>query len=56
VTGHLSVMLLFAACVSAVFGTLMRDAARDQVRLGGSIFLALIGGALALDWLMYLVF
>jgi hypothetical protein len=56
VTGHLGVMMLFAACVSAVFGTLLRDAPRDQFRLGGRIFLALVGGALALDWLMYFVF
>ena len=29
-TTHLGVMILFAACVSAVFGTLMREAPRDS--------------------------
>ncbi len=37
-TTHLGVMVLFAACVSAVFGTMLRDQARDQLRLGGRIF------------------
>jgi hypothetical protein len=53
---HLGVMLLFAACVSAVFGALLRDAPRDQFRLAGRIFLALVGGAYALGWVMYLLF
>ena len=44
---------LFAACVSTVFGTLLRDAPRDQVRLGGRIFAGLVVGAYALGWLMY---
>lgn len=55
-TSHLGVMILFAACVSVVFGTLLRDAPRDQMRIGLRIFLALIVGAYALDWLMYLSF
>lgn len=55
-TSHLGVMLLFAACVSVVFGTLLRDAPRDQFRVGSRIFLALVIGAYALDWLMYLSF
>ena len=52
-TSHLGVMLLFAACVSTVFGTLLRDEPRDQVRLGGRIFTGLVLGAYALGWLMY---
>lgn len=55
-TTHLGVMILFAACVSAVFGTLLRDETRDQVRLGGRIFAALVLGAYAVGWLMYLAF
>lgn len=55
-TTHLGVMILFAACVSAVFGALLRDEARDQVRLGGRIFIGLVVGAYALGWLMYLAF
>ena len=55
-TTHLGVMILFAACVSAVFGTLLRDAPRDQIRVAGRICLALVAGAYALGWLMYFLF
>jgi hypothetical protein len=55
-TSHLGVMLLFAACVSAVFGALLRDAPREQVKLAGRIFAALVAGAYVLGWLMYLAF
>ena len=49
-------MILFAACVSTVFGTLLRDLPAEQVRLGGRIFAALVVGAYAVGWLMYLAF
>ena len=55
-TSHLAVMVVFAACVSIVFGVILRDAPRDQGRLAGRIFLALSGGALAVGWGMYLFF
>ena len=49
-------MILFAACVSVVFGTLLRDRPADQMRLGGRIFGALVIGAYAVGWLLYLGF
>jgi len=55
-TSHLGVMILFAACVSTVFGTLMRDVARDQLRLGLRIFGGLVLGAYVLGWVMYWAF
>jgi hypothetical protein len=55
-TSHLGVMVLFAACVSTVFGTLMRDAARDQLGLGLRIFGGLVVGAYVLGWVMYWAF
>jgi hypothetical protein len=55
-TTHLGVMILFAACVSTVFATLMRDKPADQLRLGGRIFTVLVLGAYALGWLMYFLF
>lgn len=55
-TTHLGVMILFAACVSAVFGALLRDAPRDQWRLGSRIFTWLVAGAYALGWVMYFLF
>jgi hypothetical protein len=55
-TSHLAVLIVFAASVSVVFGTLLRDAPRDQFRIALRIFLALVAGAYALSWLMYLLF
>ena len=49
-TSHLGVMILFAACVSTVLGTMMRDTPRDQFRIGLRIFLVLVLGAIALSW------
>jgi len=55
-TSHLGIMILFAACVAAVFGTLLRDQPRTQARLGGRIFGGLVLGAYALGWIMYIAF
>jgi hypothetical protein len=46
-------MAVFAACVAAVFGTLLRDQPHDQLRLGLRIFAGLVLGAYALGWIMY---
>ena len=55
-TSHLGVMLIFVACVSTVLGTMLREAPRDQFRIGLRVFLGLVFGAYARDWLMYLSF
>ena len=55
-TTHLGVLMLFAACVSTVFGTLLRDDVREALRLGGRIFVALVLGAYVLGWIMYVAF
>ena len=55
-TSHLGMMLLFSACVAAVFGVLLRDAPRAQGRLGGRIFGGFVVGAYALGWIMYIAF
>ena len=52
-TTHLGIMILFAACVSAVFGALLRDEAREQVRLALRLLAALAVGGYALGWVMY---
>ena len=52
-TSHVALMALFAALVSAVFATLLRDRPRDQLVLGGRLFGAFILVALVLGWLMY---
>jgi hypothetical protein len=55
-TSHLGIMAIFAACVAGVFGTMMRDEPREQARLAGRIFAALVVGAYALGWLMFVAF
>jgi hypothetical protein len=52
-TSHLGMMVVFAACVAAVFGTLLRDQPRDQLRLGLRVFAGLVLGAYALGWILY---
>jgi hypothetical protein len=52
-TSHLWMMMLFAACVAAVFGTLSREEPREQFRLGLRIFAGLVLGAYALGWIMF---
>jgi len=54
-TSHLGVMILYAALISAVFGTLLRDDAREQLRFGGRIFVGLVLGAYVIGWLMYAI-
>ncbi len=55
-TTHLGVLILFAACVSAVFGTLLRDGVKEELRLAARIFTALVVGGYALGWIMYVAF
>ena len=54
-TSHLGVMLIFAVALSVVFAVLMRDDGREQIQLGGRIFGGLVGGALVVGWVMYLL-
>jgi hypothetical protein len=54
-TSHLGVMLIFAVALSVVFAVLMRDDGREQIHLGGRIFGGLVGGALVVGWVMYLL-
>jgi hypothetical protein len=46
-------MVLFALCVSTVFAVLLRDDPAEQVRLGGRLLAAFVGGGLLLGWLLY---
>jgi heme A synthase len=52
-TSHMLLMTLFAALVSIVFATLLRDDPRQQLALGGRMFAAFVVVALVLGWLMY---
>ncbi|MEM7585890.1 MAG: hypothetical protein AAF560_21045 [Acidobacteriota bacterium] len=50
---HFFLMSVYAAIVSAFFALLWRRSWRDQTRLFLRIFLSMVGGGLALAWLMY---
>jgi undecaprenyl pyrophosphate phosphatase UppP len=50
---HLGLMVVFAFFVSVVFGTLMRDEPKEQLRFGGQLFTAFVVGGIALGWVLY---
>jgi undecaprenyl pyrophosphate phosphatase UppP len=52
-TSHVGLMILFALYVSVVFGTLMRDAPKEQLRFGSQLFGAFVVGGIALGWILY---
>ena len=52
---HLTLMTTYAALVSVFFALLWRRSPREQGKLFLQIFLGMVGGALALAWLMYLL-
>lgn len=52
IESHLAALLLFAALVSTVFATLLRDDLRSQLRFGLKVFGAFVGSAILAGWLM----
>ena len=50
---HFLLLVLFSLIVSVVFGVLLRDEPREQLRTGGLMFGGFIAAALVLGWLMY---
>ena len=50
---HFFMMVTYAALVSGFFALLWRRSVRPQVKLFLQIFLGMVGGGLALAWLMY---
>ncbi len=55
-TTHLGIMIFFAACVSAVFAAIARDAPGDQLRFGSRMFTGLVLGAYGLGWVLFGIF
>ncbi len=49
---HFSAMLLFALCVSVVFGITQRAQPRMMVRFGAYCFVLFVGAVVAASWLM----
>jgi len=52
-TSHFFYLVLFALGVAVVFGTLLRDEPREQVRTAAVIFGGFVVAAIVLGWLMY---
>ena len=49
---HVLILVVFAALVSTVFATLLRDSARDRLRFALGAFATFVLSTLALGWLM----
>ena len=52
-TDHFLIMAVYAVLVSGFFALLWREEKAERWRLFGILIAALIGGGLALAWLMY---
>jgi hypothetical protein len=52
-TSHLLLMAVFSLLVSLIFAVLARDEPRAQVRFGALVFLAFMGGAIVLGWVLF---
>jgi len=50
---HFLLLLVFSFFIALVFGALLRDNPREQVRFGALMFASLVGAAVVLGWLMY---
>ena len=50
---HFLIMTLYALLVSAFFASLWREDGRERWKLFGILVAALVGGGLAVAWLMY---
>jgi hypothetical protein len=52
---HLTAVVLFAICVSVVFGITQRDTPPKMVRFGAYCFVLFVGAAFVLSWVMFLI-
>ena len=52
---HFSAMLIFAFCISVVFGITQRAVPRMMIRFGAFTFGILVFGTIAASWFMYLI-
>jgi hypothetical protein len=52
---HFSAVVMFAVCVSTVFGITMRDTPARMLRYGIYCFALFVGSAILLSWVMYLI-
>jgi predicted membrane protein len=52
---HFSAVLLFALCVSVVFGITQRAEPKKMLRFGIFTFACLVGTVIVISWLMYAI-
>ena len=52
---HFSAMLIFAVCVSVVFGITQRDQPKTMVRFGALCFVLLVGAVIVASWAMWAI-
>ncbi len=50
---HFLHLVLYSTLVAVFFAALLRRRRAGQLRLGGTIWIAMVGGTLALAYLMY---
>ncbi len=50
---HFLHMLVFSAIISTFFAVLVRRERRSRLRLGGLLWLGMVGGGILLAYLMY---
>ena len=52
---HFSAMLIFAACVSVVFGITQRAQPKMMIRFGALCFALLVGAVIIASWAMWAI-
>jgi hypothetical protein len=52
---HFAAVLLFAACISVVFGITQRAEPKMMIRFGAYCFVLLVGVTIAASWGMWLI-
>ncbi len=50
---HLLHMLVYSSLVSAFLAVLFRDEKQERIRFGSLLWVAMVGGAITLAWVMY---
>jgi len=50
---HFPAMLLFSLLTSVVFGVLSKNTPRERIIYGAKVFVAFVGIAILLGWIMY---
>ena len=55
IVSHFTAVLIFATCVSVVFGITQRTETRDMIKYGAYCFTLFVVGTIAASWAMALI-